>query len=376
MVASRRACNMEDIIMKQTQFINLFEDMEFNMRLLSGEFDEAIKEGKMKITSENQSNKKISAPKFKKKLARPARRIDIGNAVLTEAKSIEEVIAPAEEVTEIVLEPVDYLVEVNTIEEVIEAKPVAEPVIDEDFSDEDEEVAPKSKCTDIELAVAVINGSNTELTKEDFDETVWQEANDFYLDEEVDYKEEVSPEGETIMIMSEERLATYMTNRANTVSSWSNNTEEVAPISEPVLETKSRLDTLLDIIIENQEEFCDRYNRHYTEDESHKKCPNCYGLKSQGLTADDLTDKALARALYMNIRRDSLDIRDNRVLMPGQSQNLRCIYYDKHIGNELFTKDDLLDVLIDKFNKVGRVKYYADFCGIKDDIRALNRAIA
>jgi hypothetical protein len=376
MVASRRACNMEDIIMKQTQFINLFEDMEFNMRLLSGEFDEAIKEGKMKITSENQSNKKISAPKFKKKLARPARRIDIGGAVLTEVKSIEEVIAPAEEVTEIVLEPVDYLVEVNTIEEVIEAKPVAEPVIDEDFSDEDEEVAPKSKCTDIELAVAVINGSNTELTKEDFDETVWQEANDFYLDEEVDYKEEVSPEGETIMIMSEERLATYMTNRANTVSSWSNNTEEVAPISEPVLETKSRLDTLLDIIIDNQEEFCDRYKRHYAEDESYKKCPNCYNLKSQGLTADDLTDKALARALYMTLRHDSLDIRDDRELMPGQPQRLRCIYYDKYIGNELFTKDDLLDILIDKFNKVGRIKYYADFCGIKDDIRALNRAIA
>lgn len=214
MVASRRACNMEDIIMKQIQFINLFEDMEFNMRLLSGEFDEAIKEGKMKITPENQSNKKISAPKFKKKLARPARRIDIGGAVLTEVKSIEEVIAPAEEVTEIVLESVDYLVEVNTIEEVIEAKPVIEPVIDEDFSDEDEvveeteDLAPKSKCTDIELVIAVLDGSNKELTEEDFEESVWLEGNELYYSEPNDDEE------------TNDNKLDFLLDRARTIQSW------------------------------------------------------------------------------------------------------------------------------------------------------------
>lgn len=199
--------------MKQTQFINLFEDMDFNMRLLSGEFDEAIKEGKMKITSENKSNKKVSAPKFKKQLARPVRKVDIGDAVLTEVNTIEEVIGTnevSEEVTEIVLEPVDYLVEVNTIEEVIEAESVAEPVIDEDFSDEEEaeDLAPKSKCTDIELVIAVLDGSNKELTKEDFEESVWLEGNELYYSEPNDDEE------------TNDNKLDFLLDRARTIQSW------------------------------------------------------------------------------------------------------------------------------------------------------------
>ena len=326
-------------------YVNLFENEDFMMRLLAGEFDSAIKKGKMKME-----------PVFYNK--------DEYN----EADSIEETA----------------------------------------------EVEETQKCTDIEKAMAVLDGSNKDMAEEDFTEETWAEANEkYYSMDDMDYKEEVSPEGETVITMSGERLIDFLMDRADTVSTWdddeeasdeyiyeddevnvneecdatilsfakafscmSNKAEEVAPTSEPVLETKSRLDTLLDIIIENQEEFRDRGNRHYADDESYKKCPDCYDLNNQGLTADDLTDKALARALYMNIRRDSLDVRDNRILMPGQSQRLRCIYDDKYTGDELFTKDDLLDVLIDKFNKVGRVKYYADFCGIKDDIRALTRAIA
>lgn len=332
--------------MKQvrTQYVNLFEDMDFTIRLLSGEFDSAISKGQMKI--EQVSNNK-----------RPAKA--------------KQIIAVVQE----------------TIEE------------------------PVQKSTDIEKAMAVLDGSCTDMTAEDFTDEAWAEANEkYYSMDDMDYKEEVSPEGETVITMSGERLIDFLMDRADTVSTWdddeeaseeyiyeddevnvneecdatilsfakafdcmSNKAEEVAPTSES---DKSRLDTLLDIIIENQEEFRDRGNRHYADDESYKKCPDCYDLNNQGLTADELTDKALARALYMNIRRDSLDVRDNRILMPGQSQKLRCIYDDKYTGDELFTKDDLLDVLIDKFNKVGRVKYYADFCGIKDDIRALNRAIA
>ena len=192
--------------MKHTQFINLFEDMEFNMRLLSGEFDEAIKEGKMKITFENKSNKKVSAPKFKKQLARPVRKVDIGDAVLTEVNTIEEVIGTnevSEEVAEIVLEPV----EVSTIEEVIETVSVVEPVIDEDYSDEEEteDLAPTSKCTDIELVIAVLDGSNKELTKEDFEESVWLEGNELYYSEPND---------------DETYELDFLLDRARTIQSW------------------------------------------------------------------------------------------------------------------------------------------------------------
>jgi hypothetical protein len=305
----------------------------------------------------NANRQKVSAPKFKKKLARPAKRIDIGNAVLTEAKSMEELV----ETNDYSFNP-DEFEKVKTVEELLGIEPIAEPVIDEEFSDkgaevvdETEDLAPKSKCTDLELAVAVINGSNTELTEEDFDESVWQEANDFYLDEEVDYKEEVSPEGETIMIMSGERFATYMTNRANTVSSWSNNTEEVAPI--PMF--SPRMNILLDVIIDNQLEFHDRYKRHYAEDESYKKCLNCRELMQTGIDADDLTDKALARALYMTIKHSSINTKicNKYSKLAGLDISKTYEQMRKQYIDELLTRDDLIEILaeLDEYDIYGEL---------------------
>lgn len=307
----------------------------------------------------NANRQKVSAPKFKTKLARPAKRIDVGDAVLTEAKSMEELVEPIE-TNDYSFNP-DEFEKVKTVEELLGIEPIAEPVIDEDFSDETEvveeteDLAPKSKCTDIELAVAVINGSNTELTEEDFDESVWQEANDFYLDEKVDYKEEVSPEGETVMIMSKEKFATYMTNRANTISSWNNNTEEIAPI--PMF--SPRMNILLDVIIENQLEFHDRYKRHYAEDESYKKCLNCRELMQTGIDADDLTDKALARALYMTIKHSSINTKICNEYSELTGLDISKTYEQmrkQHI-DELLTRDDLIEILaeLDEYDIYGEL---------------------
>ena len=318
----------------------------------------------------NANRQKVSAPKFKTKLARPAKRIDIGDTVLTEAKSMEELVEPIE-TNDYSFNP-DEFEKVKTVEELLGIEPIAEPVIDKEFSDETdtsetseetedevveetEELAPKSKCTDIELAVAVINGSNTELTEEDFDESVWQEANDFYLDEKVDYKEEVSPEGETVMIMSGERFATYMTNRANTISSWNNNTEEMAPI--PMF--SPRMNILLDVIIENQLEFHDRYKRHYAEDESYKKCLNCRELMQTGIDADDLTDKALARALYMTIKHSSINTKICNKYSKLAGLDISKTYEQmrkQHI-DELLTRDDLIEILaeLDEYDIYGEL---------------------
>ena len=142
--------------MKQvrTQYVNLFEDMDFTMRLLSGEFDSAISKGQMKI--EQVSNNK-----------RPAK-----------AKQIIAVVK-------------------ETIEE------------------------PVQKSTDIEKAIAVLDGSCTDMTEEDFTDEAWAEANEkYYSMDDMDYKEEVSPEGETVITMSGERLIDFLMDRADTVSTW------------------------------------------------------------------------------------------------------------------------------------------------------------
>lgn len=315
-------------------YVNLFENEDFMMRLLAGEFDSAIKKGKMKME-----------PVFYNK--------DEYN----EADSIEETV----------------------------------------------EVEETQKCTDIEKAMAVLDGSNKDMAEEDFTEETWAEANEkYYSMDDMDYKEEVSPEGETVITMSGERLIDFLMDRADTVSTWdddeeasdeyiyeddevnvneecdatilsfakafscmSNKAEEVAPTSEPVLETKSRLDTLLDIIIENQEEFHDRYERSYAnmdgDYKSYKKCPNCYDLESIGLEANDLSDKVLACALYKDLRYSSLIVSD--------------AFINKNLGKELFTRDDLLEILIEGIDDY-YVDQYIDFCGIEDDVRALTRAVA
>lgn len=121
----------------------------------------------------------------------------------------------------------EELIEVYNIEELVGIVPVAEPVIDEDFED----IAPKSKCTDIELAVRVLEGSNKELTAEDFDEQVWLEANELYYSDD-DYREEIDIGGGTVLIMSPDRLTDFMEERFRTIQSWTEDEEDTNEVSE------------------------------------------------------------------------------------------------------------------------------------------------
>lgn len=308
-------------------YVNLFENEDFMMRLLAGEFDSAIKKGKMKM------------------------------------------------------EPVFY-----NKDEYNEADSIVETVETE-------------KCTDIEKAMAVLDGSNKDMAEEDFTEETWAEANEkYYSMDDVDYKEEVSPEGETVIVMSADRLGSFMASRVNTIDSWnddtneeanddyiyeddevnvseecdvtilsfskafscmSNKAEEAAPISELVLETESRLDTLLDIIMDNQEEFHDRYVRHYTEDESYKKCLNCRELMRTGIDADDLTDKALARTLYMTIKHNSITTKICNEYSELTGLDISKIYEQirKQYIDELLTRDDLIKILaeLDEYDIYGEL---------------------
>ena len=128
-----------------------------------------------------------------------------------EVNTIEELVEST-----IIEETEEELIEVYNIEELVGIVPVAEPVIDEeDFED----IAPKSKCTDIELAVRVLEGSNKELTAEDFDEQVWLEANELYYSDD-DYREEIDIGGGTVLIMSPDRLTDFMEERFRTIQSW------------------------------------------------------------------------------------------------------------------------------------------------------------
>lgn len=128
-----------------------------------------------------------------------------------EVNTIEELVEPV-----VIEDTEEELIEVYNIEELVGIVPVAEPVIDEeDFED----IAPKSKCTDIELAVRVLEGSNKELTAEDFDEQVWLEANELYYSDD-DYREEIDIGGGTVLIMSPDRLTDFMEERFRTIQSW------------------------------------------------------------------------------------------------------------------------------------------------------------
>lgn len=176
------------------------------------------------IGNENKSNKKVSAPKFKTKLAKPAKRIDIGNAVLTEAKSMEELV----ETNDYSFNP-DEFEKVETVEELLGIEPVAEPVIDEEFSDETEETTPVNKICDVELATKVamdiLEGNIPDMKPEYFLPEVWAEgwmiANESYYSEPNNDEEEdeVMPSGETIMKLSDKNKD-FLINRAKSITSW------------------------------------------------------------------------------------------------------------------------------------------------------------
>lgn len=149
------------------------------------------------------------------------KRKSITNDNPVEVNTIEELVEST-----IIEDTEEELIEVYNIEELVGIVPVAEPVIDEDFED----IAPKSKCTDIELAVRVLEGSNKELTAEDFDEQVWLEANELYYSDD-DYREEIDIGGGTVIVMSPDRLADFMEDRFRTIQSW---TEDSVDASDSV----------------------------------------------------------------------------------------------------------------------------------------------
>lgn len=194
-----------------TSYVNIFEDMDFMMNLLAGAYDDKIKKGKMKIE-----------PVYSKK------QIDLGDTVLTEATTIDELMAPVEEVT-------DEFIEVDTIEELMDIEPKAEPVIDEDYDEEEQVSAPK--CTDIELAIAVLDGSCTDMDSEDFDSEVWAEANELYYSmDDVDYTEEKELGVGTVISMSNKGMSDFFNDRINSIESWKDEGYIGAEIEEYVYE--------------------------------------------------------------------------------------------------------------------------------------------
>ena len=137
---------------------------------------------------------------------------------LVEVNTIDELVEPV-----VIEDTEEELIEVHNIEDLVDRG----PVIDEEFED----IAPKSKCTDIELAVRVLEGANKELTAEDFDEQVWLEANELYYSDD-DYREEIDIGGGTVLIMSPDRLTDFMEDRFRTIQSWTEDEEDMNEVSE------------------------------------------------------------------------------------------------------------------------------------------------
>ena len=192
--------------MKQTKVINLFDNEDFLMNLLAGAYDEKIQKGKMKITPVNKP-----------------RQIDLDDIVITEATTMDELIAPVEEVT-------DEFIEVDTIEELMDIKPKAEPVIDE-------EGISAPKCTNIELAIAVLDGSCTDMDSEDFEPEVWAEANELYYSmDDVGRTEEKELGVGTVMSFSNKGLGDFFNDRINSIESWKDEGYIGAEIEEYVYE--------------------------------------------------------------------------------------------------------------------------------------------
>jgi hypothetical protein len=195
-----------DTAMEVMEQISLMEMLDY----------EGSSNKKSRARLNNANRQKVSAPKFKKKLARPAKRIDIGNAVLTEAKSMEELV----ETNDYSFNP-DEFEKVETVEELLGIELIAEPVIDE-------ELAPVNKICDVELATKVamdiLEGNIPDMRIEDFLPEVWAEgwmiANESYYSEpNNDDEDEVMPSGETIMKLSDKNKD-FLINRAKSISSW------------------------------------------------------------------------------------------------------------------------------------------------------------
>ena len=147
--------------MKQTKVINLFDNEDFLMNLLAGAYDEKIKKGKMKI-----------------------------EPIYGNKKSVEP------------------------IEELMDIKSKAEPVIDE-------EGISAPKCTNIELAIAVLDGSCTDMDSEDFEPEVWAEANELYYSmDDVGRTEEKELGVGTVMSFSNKGLGDFFNDRINSIESW------------------------------------------------------------------------------------------------------------------------------------------------------------
>ena len=315
-------------------FADLYNNQDLCMDILLGLYDQDIKKS-------NKKAGKVVAFKRPKKLPKPVDK-----------------------------KPVAPVIEESVVVSIEEQKPmvpaIEEPVIDMSTTlIDDKEQA-------IEVIMNQLDNQATDLSEEDFVPEVWAEAWDianerFYSMADEDYQETVMPGGERIIRMSPGRLSEFMEDRSQTIASWGiedmseandeyiyeddevNVPEEcdVTILSfrqafdcmkaeEPA--PKSKLDTLLDIIIDNQDEFKDKYERHLAEDDSYcKGCPAFSSIDGIGLTADDLSEKALARTLYREIRRWSLCIKD---------RYSRRIYESKYNGNELFIRDDLLDTLV------------------------------
>ena len=278
-----------------------------------------------------------------------------------EVDTIEEVLAP-------VVDLVDELVEAPLNEvigiEPVEVTPVAEPVIDE---------VPAPKSTDIDLAISVINGSCTDMSEEDFDTDTWaiavectksKKELDFLLDRArtvESWKQEDST--------SEASEYVYENDEVNvpekcdaTILSFGKAFDCMSNKEEPA--QKSRLDTLLDIIIENQEEYKAKYDKYIGN------CVSHVDLLHIGLEPCDLTDKALARSLYRDIRSNSIP--DGILLMCSTYEDDEIDKYKaQHDGIELFSRDDLLDVL-----KKANIFCGIDYYGIEDEVNALTYAVA
>ena len=102
------------------------------------------------------------------------------------------------------------------IEPVYNNKKKTEPVIDEV-----KEVEEPVKSTDIELAIAVLDGSCTDMASEDFEPEVWAEANELYYSmDDAERTEEKELGVGTVMSFSNKGLGDFFNDRINSIESW------------------------------------------------------------------------------------------------------------------------------------------------------------
>ena len=118
------------------------------------------------------------------------------------------------------------------IKPVYNNKKEAEPVIDEV-----EEVEEPVKSTDIELAIAVLDGSCTDMDSEDFEPEVWAEASELYYSmDDVERTEEKELGVGTVINFSNKGLGDFFNDRINTIESWKDEGYISAEIEDYVYE--------------------------------------------------------------------------------------------------------------------------------------------